>query len=227
MSPRAKSRRCAPRSVTPELVNAVGPHPYWGGRPQVLHLAIEGKRHDMFDLLLAAGADVNGTNQYYEYWSPLMLTLSEDSPGMRAELLRHGARIGLPEALMMGDDAMVRKPLAPGSGALPRYAPNGGSILAFARTPFAIDRLLELGAPAHQADRWGSTPIDALSRLGVRGTDLVNQLLQKGFEARPEFHARSGDQRKLEALIAADPALVRNEEVLREAAGFGQHDLVA
>ena len=28
----------------PALVNAIGPHPYWGGRPQALHVAIETKR---------------------------------------------------------------------------------------------------------------------------------------------------------------------------------------
>ena len=55
------------------MVNAVGPHPFWGGRPQPLHVAIETKRRDMFDLLLGAGADVNGTNDEYDHWSPLML----------------------------------------------------------------------------------------------------------------------------------------------------------
>jgi len=35
----------------PHLVNAVGPHPFWGGRPQALHVAIESGRRDVFDLL--------------------------------------------------------------------------------------------------------------------------------------------------------------------------------
>src|SRR5262245_52426109 len=47
-------------AAAPQLVNAVGPHPYWGGRPQALHVSIETRRRDMFDLLLASGADVNG-----------------------------------------------------------------------------------------------------------------------------------------------------------------------
>jgi len=46
----------------PALVHALGPHPYWGGRPQALHVAIGTKRRDMFDLLPAAGADANGRN---------------------------------------------------------------------------------------------------------------------------------------------------------------------
>jgi hypothetical protein len=52
--------------AAPQLVNAVGPHPYWGGRPQALHASIETARRDMFDLLLASGADVDGSNESYE-----------------------------------------------------------------------------------------------------------------------------------------------------------------
>src|SRR6478672_9445124 len=74
----------------PALANAVGPHPYWGGRPQPLHVAIETKRRDMFDLLLAAGAEPSGCNQDYDHWSPLMLTFSRDQPEMRAALIAQG-----------------------------------------------------------------------------------------------------------------------------------------
>jgi hypothetical protein len=49
-------------SDAPALVNAVGPHPFWGGRPQPLHVAIETRRFEMVQLLLRAGADVNGSN---------------------------------------------------------------------------------------------------------------------------------------------------------------------
>ena len=61
-------------AAKPELVNAIGPHPFWGGRPQPLHVSIDTKRRDVFDLLIAAGADVSGSNEYNEHWSPLMLT---------------------------------------------------------------------------------------------------------------------------------------------------------
>jgi hypothetical protein len=67
-------------TVEPALVNATGPHPYWGGRPQALHVSIETKRQDMFELLIAAGADINGTNDEYEHWSPLMLTSTGTNP---------------------------------------------------------------------------------------------------------------------------------------------------
>src|SRR5262245_34021267 len=88
----------------PKLVNAVGPHPYWGGRPQAVHVSIETKRRDMFDLLLAAGADINGGNDQYEYWSPFMLTFHWDQPGMRQALMERNARVGLVEAMLFEDD---------------------------------------------------------------------------------------------------------------------------
>src|SRR5262245_57412352 len=39
-------------AAQPALVNVVGPHPFWGGRPQPLHVAIESGRADVFELLL-------------------------------------------------------------------------------------------------------------------------------------------------------------------------------
>ena len=94
---------------------------------------------------LASGADINGSNDHYEHWSPLMLTFHWDQPGMRRVLTDRGARIGLVEAMLFEDDVMVERMLRAGKTALPAIEPNGGSLLAFARTPFAIDRLLELG----------------------------------------------------------------------------------
>jgi hypothetical protein len=32
-----------------------------------------------------------------------------------------------------------------------------------------VDRLIALGAPTDLKDRWGSTPIDAISRMGRPG----------------------------------------------------------
>ena len=62
--------------AVPALVNAVGPHPFWGGRPQALHLAVESGRRGIFDVLLEHGADVNGANDGYDLWSPLMLAIN-------------------------------------------------------------------------------------------------------------------------------------------------------
>jgi ankyrin repeat protein len=213
-------------AAAPPMVNVVGPHPFWGGRPQPLHVAIETKRRDMFDFLLDAGADVNGANEQYDHWSPLMLASSEDRHDMRDELLRRGARVGLMEALLFADDTLVEELLRPGAAALPTYSPNGGSILNFARTPAAIDRLMELGVPTDVKDRWGSTPIESMSRLGPRGHLLVRHLIARGVPAAPEAHARLGDLATLTTMIEQDPGIARSDAVMMGAVDFGHHGLL-
>jgi ankyrin repeat protein len=213
-------------AAAPQMVNEIGPHPFWGGRPQALHVAIETKRREMFDALLDAGADVNGTNDYYDHWSPLMVAINRDRLDMRTGLIQRGARVGLMEALLLADDPAVEELLRPGASALPQYAPNGGSILNFARTPFAIDRLIELGAPAAVKDRWGSTPIESMSRLGPRGQPLVRHLIARGVRAAPEEYARLGDRSTLAAMIETDPSVVVSDAVMMGAVDFGHHALV-
>lgn len=210
-------------AAAPQLANAVGPHPYWGGRPQPLHVAIETRREDMFDLLLAAGADPSGSNEDYDHWSPLMLTVSRDQPALRAALIARGARIGPAEALLTKDDARLAALL---NGGLPGVTPNGGSLLAFARTPFAIDRLLELGADPTQKDRWGTSPIAAMSRAGAEGPELVRHMMLRGVAPSPLEFARLGDGEALAMLIAADPAVARDDAVMMAAVDFGHHQLV-
>jgi ankyrin repeat protein len=182
--------------AVPALVNAVGPHPFWGGRPQALHVAIESGRRDTFDLLLENGANVNGVNDGYDLWSPLMLAINRERTEMRDELMRRGARVGLLEALMLGDDQKV-EPLLAGD-TLPEISPNGGSLLAFARTTRAIDRLLALGAK----------------------TEV------KGVEASPAEYARLGDLETLTRLAAENPSVSQLDSVMMAAVDFRHYDVV-
>jgi ankyrin repeat protein len=208
----------------PGLVNALAPHPYWGGRPQPLHVAIEVKRRDMFDFLLEHGADPSGTNHEYDHWSPLMIATHRAQPGMRDELLRRGARLGLAEALLMADDERVAALLA--ADGLPAVVPNDGSFLAFARSPQAVERLLRAGASLDSPDRWGTTPVAAISRLGPGGRALVGLLIAQGATAAPADYARLGDRDALLRLSVSEPDRVRGDDVVVAAAASGHHDLV-
>ncbi len=153
----------------PELVNAIGPHPFWGGRPQPLHVAIETGRREMIDLLLDAGADVSGANGQYHAWSPLMLAIQRRRDGLPDVLRQRGARIGVVEALMLGDDELVGRLLQPGPSVLPSPPPSGGSLLSFARTTFAIDRLLALGVSPDDEGPLGDDADRVVERPGRRG----------------------------------------------------------
>jgi ankyrin repeat protein len=177
----------------------------------------------MVSLLLDAGADPDGRNGGYDLWSPLMLAIHRDRADIREELIRRGARIGLAEALLMKDDVVVDALLADG---LPAMAPNQGSFLAFARTPWAIDRLLERGAPIDVKDRWGVSPVEAMSRAGEDGGTLVRHMMSHGIVPDACAFARLGDRDMLAALAETDPAVARRDDVLMAAAGSRRHDLV-
>lgn len=203
--------------ATPALATLVGPHPFWGGHPQALHLAIEGSRRDIFDVLLDAGADVNGRNDGYDHWSPLMLAINKGQTAMRDTLIARGATIGVIEALMLGDDAAVAHALA---GPLPPIRPNGGSLLAFARTPHAIDALLLAGASMTEVDRWGATPVEAFSRLGLRGHPLLVHLETRGVPVSASEWTRTGDLSRVQALANTTPAVVHDPSVFMAAVDF-------
>jgi len=105
--------------------------------------------------------------------------------------------------------------------------PNDGSLLTFARTSFAVERLLALGVSADGRDRWGTAPIDAFSKLGAPGMPLVRALVARGVPAPPVVHARLGDLAALERAAAQAPASVLADDVILAAADARQHDVVA
>jgi hypothetical protein len=102
--------------------------------------------------------------------------------------------------------------LRKGNAALPPD-PNGGSFLAFARTPYAIGRLLELGAAVDVKDRWETTPAEKMSRLGPRGLPLVKHLVNSGVAVPPEAYARLGDKHAIEVMLAQDPQLIKSDDL--------------
>lgn len=210
----------------PAMVNAVGPHPFWGGRVQALHVAIDTNRRDVFDVLLHHGANVNGDNREYSDWSPLMLAAYKQRAGMRQALIQRGAKIGLFEALLLGDDARLERILRPGAVSLPKDRRGMDSLLHLARTPYAIDRLLELGESRHARDYWNETPVGAMCKLGTKARGLVRHLQKRGFQVRPEEFARLGDLESLAELHARDPSFVRHDEVLMKAIDSGSVELV-
>jgi len=143
-------------AAAPSVVNQTGPHPRWGGRPQPLHVAIESDNAHAFELLLNAGANVDGDNQHYDGWSPLMIAVHWKRTEMREELIRRGATIDLIAALMLGDDRRVAK-LLKNSAVLHGLFPNNATPLHFARTAKSARLLLSHGVKIDALDKYGKT----------------------------------------------------------------------
>ena len=201
------------------LKNAVGNHPFWGGRPQALHLCVEGNRADLFERLLEAGADASGSNAEYDFWSPLMLALQRHRNDMAQKLKDAGARVSICEALLAGDDDQLRV-LSEALDDLSFPRPTG-SLVALARSPFAIQHLLDLGFTVDDQDRWGSDAKDAISRLGPKGRELLEVLARHGHAQEPRDLARIGDVSALQDLFRENPGAVTANEVLIAAVDFG------
>jgi ankyrin repeat protein len=210
-------------AASPALADAVGPHPFWGGRPRPLHVAVEARRLEVFELLLDAGANLDVADADYGFWSPLMLASQRGFGEMVDELRRRGARVGLAEALLLGDDEAAEA-LVP-RGPLGDF-PGGGSYLALARTSRAVELLLARGASIDRSDAFGRPPIQVLAALGERGLPLVQRLIEHGAHPTPEILARLGDRRALADWFEREPAAVVDDAVLIAAVDGGHLELV-
>lgn len=203
----------------PELVNLTGKHPVWGGRPQPLHIAIERDDRPMFDLLLSRGANPNGDNALYDHWSPLLLAVHWKREGMVAELAKRVDHISLIDALFMGDDDTALRLLLAGPIALQRTMPNDATLLHFATTPDATERLLDLGVSPTAKDKYGRTALDQAATRNHR--DVVDVLLDHGATASPQTWATLGDLPALQNALGTtppDPQLLITAVIARQPA---------
>jgi len=209
-------------AASPALANAVGPHPFWGGRPQALHVAVESNRPEIVFLLIEHGADVSGSNREYGDWSPLLIAANARRHELARTFIERGARVGLAEALALADDARLDAILDADPRVANETSPGGATPLHFARTLHAVDRLLALGVPADRRNAWGISAAGALSRLGEAGAPLVARLVERGAMVGAPELARLGDREALERMLAAGgAAAVRSPTTLLAAAESG------
>jgi ankyrin repeat protein len=212
--------------LAPHVVNHSGAHPNWGGLPQPLHVAIESADLDVFMEVLHAGADVDGDNDAYDGWSPLMLAAHWKRDDMRDELLRRGAKVGLIEALMFGDDKKVRSILRDNAGVLDQPVPNGATPLHFARTRASAKMLLDAGVSPLAKDKYGRTAVEAIAALGVATTPVIRLLADHGAQVTSQIHARLGSLQALRKVAAHDSQAILDPEILHEAVNAGHAKIV-
>jgi hypothetical protein len=104
-------------------------------------------------VLLAAGADIDRNSVQIRAvvaaHADRLLGAVRNVAGSRGAC----ARVSMLEAMLFGDDVGVERLTRPRTSTLPVIQPNGGSLLAFARTTFTIDRFLEIGVASDKKDR--------------------------------------------------------------------------
>jgi len=214
----------------PGLINEPAPHPLWGGTPQPLHVAIERGETSIFDWLLASGADIDGAKAAYDGWTPLMLALHHGRRTMTEALLQRGAAVGLPEALMLGDDTRVEALLKKNPDALAETMPSLASPLRFARTVKSAERLLDLGVSLDRKDRYGKTPLEAIvadpSKAADQAAPLLRFLIERGAEAPSRVYAALGDLARLQAAAEFNPEIARDPDNAHAAIESGQNAVV-
>ncbi len=192
------------------LVNAPGPHPFWGGCPQGLHVAVEKGHGALFELLLEAGADIEGDNRQYG-WSPLWLAVHWKRDAMVKELIRRGARVGFVEAVMLGDDAKVEAEILRDPKVVHGEMPGGkgATPLHFVRTVRAARLLLDAGVPVGARDGYGKTAAEAVAAREPMNAQLLALLEGAGASVHPGVYASIGDLAALKKAVKKDPGLLK------------------
>ena len=211
----------------PELINRKGPHPMWGGEPQPLHVAIERNHAGIFCRLLDGGADVDGKDATYDGWSPLLLALHHRRNDMRDCLLARGARIGLPEALLLEDDDRLGEILSNNPAVIHETMPSLASVIRFARTMPALKLLIEMGAPLGQRDRYGATPVESIAIAGGQYRSLVEYLVQEKAPAPAWVFASLGMLSQLRKIARHNREAVQSVRTATAAIESGQAAIVA
>ncbi len=192
----------------PAAVNAKGPHPFWGGQPQPLHVAVEHGDFDVFTYLLEHGAEVDGDNRAYDGWSPLMLAVHWEREAFVDAMLRRGAGVGLIEALMLEDDDRLQQLLRDDPDCLRGTTPNAATPLHFARTARAVELLMAAGIAMDAKDKYGKTALEAAASRGPEAVPVVAALRARGAAAHAGVYAAIGDLDGLQRAAKLDPQAI-------------------
>jgi ankyrin repeat protein len=198
----------------PSLVNAKGPHPYWGGEPQPLQVAAEWGRLEVTIMLLDAGADIESVDSAYGKWTPLHCALNAGhGPAEYDEvaklLIERGAIVDIWAAARMGDVARVDAMLRDNPDLLHGRGPSDGTPLHFARSVEMAQLLLARGAAPQARDCYGHTPLQRAAASGRPANAVARHLMDATGDCGIALACAVGHIDRVRTLLDTDPNIVQ------------------
>jgi ankyrin repeat protein len=163
-------------AAEPVLLDMAGPHPYWGGRPCALTIAVEAGHLDIMRDILDAGAHPDAPSATYDGWSPLFCAVHAQRADMIELLLAREATVDAWIAAAMGDVAMIEHLLEADPDLVNRRGPNDATPIHFAATVAMADVLVNAGADLELLDKYGSTPLRGAAYAGRKRRDVARHL---------------------------------------------------
>jgi ankyrin repeat protein len=195
-------------SGNPALARSRGPHPYWGGRPNALEVAIEWGNLEAIGLLLDAGADPDEAGDEYGNWPPLLLAIHRGRVRGRldvaAYLIERGAKVDVIAAAGLGMAGYLRA--APD---LRVHGPDGTTPLHWAATVEVAELLLDRGADPHAADRHANPP----ERCAAGDWPEIARLILARKDSLADVHlaAAMGDVTRVEEILDREPDAIARQ----------------
>jgi RNA polymerase sigma factor (sigma-70 family) len=190
------------------LTDAPGPHPYWGGQPRALHVAVEWGREAVVRDLLDAGADPNPDSTTYGGWTPLLLATRRGRSGILQLLLDRGARWDAWSAAALGKSEVLRDLLRRQPDLVEARGPNRATPLHFAGSVEVARLLVEAGAPLTVLDQYGGTPLRVVAYSRGIPREVGRYLLELGGEDDVFLRCALGDPAAVAARLDARPELL-------------------
>jgi ankyrin repeat protein len=186
----------------PALAHRRGRHPYWGGKPNALEVAIEWGNREAIGLLLDAGADPNESSEEYGNWRPLLLAIQRGRLRGRLDianyLVERGAKVDAIAAAGLGMADYLRD-----ASDLDVTGPGGTTPLHWAATVEVAQVLLDRGADPAAADRNANLP----ERNAAGDRPAVARLLLSKRGALADIHLATamGDGARVQDILDTDP----------------------
>lgn len=196
----------------PDLANAAGAHPFWGGRPTAVMLAAEWGRLDVLRFLLEYGADPDSRQAEYDGWSPLLCGIVKNHPDAVELLIEHGATLDAFAAAALGDEIRLDSILRADPGAATRIGPNRGTPLHFAASAGTASLLLAAGADPAAVDLYGRTPLRSAAYAGLPRREVARRLLPATGEMDVFIACALGDARAVREWLDREPGLLHAKD---------------